>query len=1203
MINRRHNIYSILSLLFVIRNAKAVQVTNDFLSEKDEVLDKRQFNNVNTNGGNTNAKVSTNTNNGGSIKNLDCMYISMLLNDFGLEYGWKQTNDCCRYKRIGCVDEKGQNAKVTTEKTIVTEVYFNDINIIGSIPNSICSMTNLKALLFVNNMGLSGPIPPCVGGLNKLEMLVFSGSPFSGEIPKSISALSNLKFLSIEKTNVQSKIPEEFTNLTKLVKLYINNNPYVNGPIPKDIDKLSQLEMVSFSDTNIEGNIPENIGNIKTLKSISVHHTHVEGKIPESIGNLSNLETIKFHDTNLSGPLPNSFKNLNNLKTLLLNNTNIEGAIPEEFNSHKFEVCSLGNSNICKTSVGNDITECISSLPVCSSNPGATKSQMEQKEGNGGVSVLKYTGIFLVVLIVIAIIVYFYKRYKKKVSYQHEKRAINYYKNNITEQPKWIETNIFQDPIVHNNNIHAYNIEVDQHPESSFLKKVYGGFSFSKGHNNYQKLNDNQYGNMESNNMYLIHSDSVFKYNTMGMEDGKKINPVNDDMTFKNNDETLVNNLEKQKLRNEYGYEPDMNQKSLDSERTEFENTNNRIYEAMTNNKINFNDSIFKGTSSSGSSIPLPPNSENMVFMGKEAQEELMNYQQKNNINVSPEDDTRSVKEQLEELEQMASNNYAMYGNKSPKPFKSPKSPKSPRSVKSPKPTKSPSNANSNVVIDYDCTNGSVDINDQIQELKNCSFNGLDLNSENFHNSMTFDKIEKKFLNNLSSLRNTNNNSTVTPAESNVEDSKNKEENFFANIPGLQIQEYYNQLNFSMEESNNTGWNNKESEDKNKENDKKFDKIIPSGIFTTNKTSWDDEDSNDSFFSNDTSIRNTKKTEDFSTSINSSALNKEIMSKLGTESMMLEGQKYNSISTDNKYKSGYTEDSRYKSGVTDDRYSKYTSYTEDSRYKSGVTDDRYSKYTSYTEDSRYKSGVTDDRYSKYTSYTEDSRYKSGVTDDRYSKYTSYTEDSRYKSGVTDEGYSRYKSGVTDEGYSHYKSGVTDEGYSRYKSGVTTEDGYSNYTDESRLKTLSIDPSAFDSLDIDRNSKIKSGYSYPSVVITGVDNKKFSTDTKNSDTTNYTDSTISKDFSNTGYSSGFTLSNANTLSSGFTFSTNEKTISNGSSLEPPRTNSSRTTKTSSNLNQVSTITGTDSMLSSFSKYSSIDTMGSVSSLSFTDNDSK
>jgi len=434
MSDRRNNFIYIISLLFAIKHSKAILIENDFLTEKDETMQ------------NFLSKRQTNLTGGGNINNLDCRYISMLLNDFGLDYGWKQTNDCCRYNRIACVDESGKETKVTTEKSVITEVYFNNMKINGQIPNSICSMTNLKVLQFVNNTGLKGPIPPCIGGLNKLEKLVFSGSPIDGEIPKSLSALNQLQYLSIEKTNVQSKIPDELTNLTKLIKLYINNNPYVNGPIPKEIDKLSQLEMVSFSDTNIEGNIPESIGNIKTLKSISVHHTHVEGTIPDSIGNLSNLQTIKFHDTNLSGPIPSSFKNLSNLKILTLNNTKIEGSVPEEFKSLKLAECSLGNSNICNNIADSNAPECIASLPKCAPEAnGTTNNNNSQKkqEGSGGVSFLKYTGIFLSILIIIGIIAYFYKRYKNKKSYQHEKRAINYYKNNITEKPKWIGGSTF----------------------------------------------------------------------------------------------------------------------------------------------------------------------------------------------------------------------------------------------------------------------------------------------------------------------------------------------------------------------------------------------------------------------------------------------------------------------------------------------------------------------------------------------------------------------------------------------------------------------------------------------------------------------------------------------------------------------------------------------------------------------------------------
>jgi len=1176
--------------------------TNDFFSIKDEVIDisKRQlFNDIEFIGGNDNTEnvgediganevngINTNVNSANAntsfgaktlIPNPDCHNISDVLNDFGLDYGWKETNDCCMFNRIVCLNGFGEKTTKTTSDTTITELFFNNIKLNGSIPTSICSLINLKTLQFVNNTGLNGNIPPCIGGMNKLEKLVFSNTPVSGEIPKSISVISTLKYLSIEKTNIQSSIPEEITKLTNLVKLYINNNPYVTGTIPKGITNLKNLEMISFSDSNIGGNIPEDIGSLTALKTLSIHHTIIEGKIPDSIGQLSNLQTVKFHDTKLTGKLPDSFKNLKSLKVLTLNNTSIEGALPDELKSNTFEVCSFDKTKLCLSSeaIKNDSSTpaCMTSLPVCSASGGAGAGGGSKKEDDGGLSILSYTLMFFAVVFLIGTVYFFYRRYKSKVTFQQEKRGINYFKNNVSEQPKWIENNLFNTPIIHNNNIQAYNCNVEQSVDpsvftkDSFMNRFFDGMHLNQN-NNYQKLNDSQYPNGNMNNTYMMPSDNVFQYNAMGMDDGmKQMKMINEDGSLRNMDDTFVN-----RNKNEYNFEYDnmnksISQKSLDSEKTEIEA--NRAYENMNSVRIPYNDSLYKMNSSSGSSsIPLPPNSDNMVFMGREAQEELMLFQQKNNLSFNDEE-TKSVKEQLQELEQMANNNYNT-ARKSPKnPTKSPRSFKSPSSFKSPKSPSSSQNANRN---DYNMNNinnssKSIDINDQILELKYCSFNGLDLNADNFHNSQTFDKIEKRFLNNLNSLRpdekdDKDNNLKANESVDTVEDddndnNKTKESKMFtfSNIPGLQIQQYYNQLNFSVDETKTTtsGWGGPAKEEK------KFDKIIPSGIFTTNKTSWDTTE-DESFFSEELSkSRDTRNDYTNTTSMNTSSLNKEIKSKLGTDSMMITGKNYKSDESSDD--DGY---SKYKSGVTDD-----------SRYKSGVsTDDGYS---------RYKSGVT-----------EDSRYRSGVsTDDDYSKYNNSEYTDKYKSGyTTDDGYSRYKSGLTAD----------DDGY-----------GYSKYSeDQSKLKTISVDASALDSMNT----------GFPDLIVTGPDDKKLSTDTKKTDSTRYTSTTadtadtITKDYtlSTTGYSStgGYTLSNA-TLSSGFTISSSIKTNSNGSSLAPPKTNSSRTTKTSSNLNIVSTLSSsgfsapnTDSLFSDFSKYSSLnsmETISSVSSLSFSDLDDK
>lgn len=1106
----------------------------EFIGGNEDNVNANEWNtNVNTNI-NTNVNVNANTNLGTKtlIPNADCHNISDLLNDFGLDYGWKDTNDCCMFNRITCLDKTGTKTTQTTQDTIITELFFNNIKLNGSIPTSLCGLINLKTLQFVNNTSLTGNIPPCIGGMSKLEKLVFSNTPISGEIPKSISVVSNLKYLSIENTNIQSSIPEEISKLTNLVKIYINNNPYVTGTIPKGITNLKNLEMMSFSDTNMGGTIPEDIDSLSALKSLSIHHTTIEGKIPDSIGKLSNLQVIKFHDTKLSGKLPDSFKDLKNLKILTLNNTSIEGSLPDEFKSSAFELCSFDKTNLCLSSdaIKNDkaAPACMTSLPVCSGNAGAGAGNGGD-EKKDGLSILNYTLMFLAVVLLLGIVYFFYRRYKKQATLQYEKRGINYYKNNVTEQPKWLENNMFSNPIVHNNNnnIQAYNCNIEQNVDrsvfnkDSFMNRFFDGMHLNQN-NNYQKLNDGQYGNGNMSNTYLIHSDSVFQYNTMGMDEGMKqqMKAFNEDGSVKNVDDTFVN-----RNKNDINFEYDnlnksISQKSLDSEKTEIEA--NRVYENMGNLRMPYNDSLYKMNSSSGSSsIPLPPNSDNMVFMGKEAQEELMLFQQKNNLSFNDEE-TKSVKEQLEELEQMATNNYNT-ARKSPKnASKSPRSFKSPSSFKSPKSPKSPSqnftNKNDYNGNNINNTSKSLDINDKILELKFCSFNGLDINVDNFHNSQTFDKD-----NNNKADENTN------IGESNNNDTKAKESKMFtfSNIPGLQIQEYYKQLNFSVDESKNStsGWGGPK-----KEEEKKFDKIIPSGIFTTNKTSWDTTE-DESFFSDESlsKVRSTRDEFTNTTSMNTSSLNKEIKSKLGTESMMIEGE-------------------NYKSDESSD-------------------DDGYN--------SRYKSGVSED----------DSRYRSGVS--------------------TDDGYSKYKSGYT-----------TDDGYSRYKSGLTVDDGYgySKYSsiteDQSKLKTLSINSSAMESLNT----------GFPNLIVTGPEDKKLSTDTKKTDSTRYTSTTadtadtITKDYTlSTGYSStGYTLSNA-TLSSGFTLESSVKTNSNGSSLAPPKTNSSRTTKTSSNLNIVSNISSsgfsgpnTDSLFSDFSKYSSLnsmETISSVSSLSFSDMDEK
>jgi len=996
-----NNLFNIISLLIAINKSKVVADTSDFTTLKDNL--------GNINVGN------------GMVNNHDCLTLTLSLNDMNLDYGWKNNNQCCMYKRVTCTDSNGKTTAVTTNNTKITELFFNDMQINEPASLNLCQLTSLKILQFVNNSGMNGNIPACLGNIEDLEIAIFANTPVTGMIPNSIINLKKLKYLSFENTNIQGSLPSNMSNMKNLKDLYINNNPNISGSLPSDLAQLTNLEKLSVADTKISGTLPEKIGSLKNLKMLSLHDTNIEGTIPESIGNLKNLESLLLYNTKLSGSLPASIKQLNNLNTFRIENTSIGGSLPDGFNPLTLKDCSLANTNVC---LGNEnilknqnVPACISSLSLCSAgnvnnnqtymatnptNSNITQGQPNENDKKGKLSFGIYGLFFLGILAIVAISFFIYRKCKQNKSYEQEKRAINMYKNNVnnnSNQPRWIQTTPFSTASFEQKegNI-SYKVQQQQHEDSiesnkgnnnpSLFKKIYTGLL--KSHN-YQKLNENQFENLDSNNMYLIPSDSVFQYNTMGIDENQNMN--NEEVQVRNNDEeTYVNNGgERIRYKNEPGMEmievssnKSLRHKSLDSEKTEYENINNKLYDAMNKNYTN----------SIGSAIPLPPNTENMVFMGKEAQEELKIFQQQqqqqhiNNYNQ---------KEQLVELGLMSTNDHP-YHNKSSKGSKG------------------------TTYVNYDYSNNkSTDrqfnpmdynkSNDKYDEYQS-SFNGLDLNSENFHNSKTFDKIEKKFINNLNTLRTTSPNDSV--ANKTREESEMNESNFFANIPGLQIQQYYNQLNLSMEDSNTTDndWTNNQSKinSPTNDNENQLNKIIPSGIFTTNKTSWDTDE--ESFSSNDSSFRDTKNSKINARptgTINTAQLPK---SKLGTEYMVIDDDSYsieqikgnsrngreNQKSIDNDDDDGY---SHYKSGGTE---------TEDySHYKSGgtTTDNDYSKYQSgFIEDSKYKSvASTEDDLSKYQSGVtiEEPKFRGGLTIDipKYSSgITIENQEDRYRSGVT-----------------------------------------------------------------------------------------------------------------------------------------------------------------------------------------------------------
>ena len=90
---------------------------------------------------------------------------------------------------------------------------------------------------------LSGPIPPELGKLSKLQRLNLYNNKLSGPIPPEIGNLSNLRELELSINQLSGPIPPEIGNLSNLEWLFLYNNK-LSGPIPLSFGKLSTLKQL-----------------------------------------------------------------------------------------------------------------------------------------------------------------------------------------------------------------------------------------------------------------------------------------------------------------------------------------------------------------------------------------------------------------------------------------------------------------------------------------------------------------------------------------------------------------------------------------------------------------------------------------------------------------------------------------------------------------------------------------------------------------------------------------------------------------------------------------------------------------------------------------------------------------------------------------------------------------------------------------------
>ena len=179
------------------------------------------------------------------------------------------------------------------------------------------------------NLGLTGSIPPEIGGLRDLRELSLSSNDLTGSIPPELGQMVNLEGLRLAYNELTGEIPSELGKLTGLESLLLNSNR-LTGEMPPELGRLVNLEALWLSRNRLTGEIPPELGELASLVQLLLHTNRLTGPIPWQLTELTALTALKISANRLEGCVPPTLRSVadNDLRNLGLSNCTEEGPAP-----------------------------------------------------------------------------------------------------------------------------------------------------------------------------------------------------------------------------------------------------------------------------------------------------------------------------------------------------------------------------------------------------------------------------------------------------------------------------------------------------------------------------------------------------------------------------------------------------------------------------------------------------------------------------------------------------------------------------------------------------------------------------------------------------------------------------------------------------------------------------------------------------------
>ena len=227
----------------------------------------------------------------------------------------------------------------------VTGLELQDNGLTGPMPPALANLARLQ-WLYLGRNALTGPVPAWLGNLVELRSLSLSSNALTGPIPGGLGNLVDLRWLQLGWNALTGPVPAWLGNLVELRSLGLGGN-HLTGPIPGGLANLVNLEWLYLGWNELTGPVPAWLGNLVELRSLGLGGNHLTGTIPGGLANLVNLESLNLGDNALTGSLPGRLGSLVELKELYLHDSGLTGPIPGELgNLANLESLNLGGNTL-----------------------------------------------------------------------------------------------------------------------------------------------------------------------------------------------------------------------------------------------------------------------------------------------------------------------------------------------------------------------------------------------------------------------------------------------------------------------------------------------------------------------------------------------------------------------------------------------------------------------------------------------------------------------------------------------------------------------------------------------------------------------------------------------------------------------------------------------------------------------------------------